>query len=375
MTLPPSQKALIALKEGEYTLTPSHPLPPHNPLPPSYILIRVTHVALNPCNWKMIDFSPAIGSVGGNDFSGRVVATGCSVHRWTTGDAVCGFLYGLDPHVGPGEWAGAFAEYVSVDEGLVMRVAETQLGMAEAACLGAGVVTAGMALRNLGIFVSEGVLSGEDGGIDSANGRVGKGRDLSYLLVYGGSTATGTMAIQLARLAGYTPIATCSPKNNSLVQSYGAIKTFDYHSASCGVAIRAYTKGKLALVLDCITSTDSMKICYAALGARGGRYMALEPPALRVHSARRDVQTDWVMALTVFGKPVDLKGPFGRDAVPGDYTWASRWYVLAERLVERGLLKPHPACIQEGGWDGILKGIEELRCGRVRGEKLVYCIS
>ncbi|KAE8330341.1 hypothetical protein BDV39DRAFT_202144 [Aspergillus sergii] len=266
----------------------------------------------------MNDFSPAIGTVGGNDFSGRVVAVGSAVHKWQIGDSICGFLYGLDPV--PGD--------------LFMRVVEDKVGMAEAACLGAGVVTAGMALRDLGISLTEGSMSLRDN--------------------------TGT--------SGYSPITTCSPGHNVLVQSYGAVKAFDY-------AIRAFTKGELSLILDCITSTESMKICYAAMSARGGRYVALEPPATRIQTARKDVQTGWVMALTIFGKPVDLKGPFARDAVPGDYEWAAKWYELAEKLVEGGLLRPHPAFARSGGWEDILEGIEELRCGLVRGKKLVYAVG
>ncbi|KAF5864550.1 hypothetical protein ETB97_007382 [Aspergillus alliaceus] len=116
MAIPECQSALTAVKEGQYTLNTTHRLPSHNPLPPSYVLIR-----------------PAAG----------VVALGSAVSKWQIGDSVCGFLYGLDPHVGEGEWAGAFAEYVSVPEDLVMRVVENKVSMAEAACLGAGVVTAG----------------------------------------------------------------------------------------------------------------------------------------------------------------------------------------------------------------------------------------
>jgi aspyridone synthetase trans-acting enoyl reductase len=201
MAFPEFQSALTAVKEGQYTLNTTHRLPPHNPLPPSYVLIRVSFVALNPCNWKMIDFSPAIGTVGGNDFSGRVVAIGSAMSMWQIGDSVCGFLYGLDPHVEEGEWAGAFAEYVSVPEDLVMRVVENKVSMAEAACLGAGVVTAGMALRDLGIPLTETAL-GDLALRDEASGSTGsrKGSTRPYILVYGGSTATGTMAIQLARL-------------------------------------------------------------------------------------------------------------------------------------------------------------------------------
>ncbi|CAG8895984.1 unnamed protein product [Penicillium egyptiacum] len=56
---------------------------------------------------------------------------------------------------------------------------------------------------------------------------------------------------------------------------------------------------------------------------------------------------------------MDLKGRFGRGAVPSDYKWAAQWYALAEKLVEECLLRPDPASVQPGGWEGILEGIEE----------------
>jgi aspyridone synthetase trans-acting enoyl reductase len=109
MAFPQFQSALTDIKEGQYTLNTTHHLPSHNSLPSSYVLIRISFVALNPCNWKMVDLSLAIGTVGGNDFSGQVVAIGSAVSKWQIEDSVCGFLHGLDPHTGWGEWAGAFA--------------------------------------------------------------------------------------------------------------------------------------------------------------------------------------------------------------------------------------------------------------------------
>ncbi|EJP61203.1 alcohol dehydrogenase [Beauveria bassiana ARSEF 2860] len=329
--LPSTQTALVALSECTYTIAQRHCLPKQPPLPQD-IIVRVTHVALNPCNWKMIDFSPAIGTVGGNDFSGEVVIVGSHVQRWNVGDAVCGFLYGLDPHAGKTGWAGAFAQYVSVDEGLVMRVSPS-LGNAQAACLGAGIVTAGMSLfRSLGL-PSIGVP------------------------------------------AGYLPLTTCSLSNFNLVKSFGAEKAFDYHSPSCGVAIRAFTKGKLQKALDCITDSSSMKICYTAIGPRGGQYTALEPPPEHIKQSRKDIRTDWVMALTIFGKAVDLKGPFERAAAPGDMEWARSWYMQADGLVASGILRPHPAKVTNGNWTDVIQGIDDLRNGKVRGVKLVYGIE
>jgi hypothetical protein len=44
-------------------------------------------------------------------------------------------------------------------------------------------------------------------------------------------------------------------------------------------------------------------------------------------------------------------------------------------LVSEGKIKAHPRIIEAGGLKGILKGIEELKTEKVRGEKLVYRIS
>jgi NADPH:quinone reductase-like Zn-dependent oxidoreductase len=42
------------------------------------------------------------------------------------------------------------------------------------------------------------------------------------ILIYGGSTATGSLAIQYAKLSGLTVVTTCSPKNFDYVKSLGA---------------------------------------------------------------------------------------------------------------------------------------------------------
>jgi NADPH:quinone reductase-like Zn-dependent oxidoreductase len=50
------------------------------------------------------------------------------------------------------------------------------------------------------------------------------------ILIYGGSTATGTIAIQLAKLSGLRVITTCSPKHFDLMKSLGADLVLDYVS-------------------------------------------------------------------------------------------------------------------------------------------------
>ena len=61
--------------------------------------------------------------------------------------------------------------------------------------------------------------------------------------------------------------------------------------------------------------------------------------------------------------------------VPEDYDLAKRFAVLAEDLLERKLIRPHPASVRDGGLEAIPTGIEDLREGRVSGEKLVYVLG
>lgn len=155
--------------------------------------------------------------------------------------------------------SGAFAEYASVHGDMVFKLPE---GMSFA-------VGAGMPLRiataALALFHSLGLPSEL---LDEDPKKRGEPFDV---LVYGGATSTGTMAIQLLKRCGLRVITTCSPKNFELVRGYGADDCVDYHSPTCGPDIRAMTGNALDYALDCVTNEGTMKICYQALGRCGGK--------------------------------------------------------------------------------------------------------
>ena len=92
---------------------------------------------------------------------------------------------------------GAFGEYCVVKEGLTFKVPE-QMSDEQAATVGVAVTTIASGLYNkLGTPMP-------------GSGKNGEGQ---WLLVYGGSTAMGSLAIQSAVLSGYKVVATCSPRN------------------------------------------------------------------------------------------------------------------------------------------------------------------
>jgi len=171
--------------------------------------------------------------------------------------------------------------------------------------------------------------------------------------------------------SGLKPIAVCSPRSFKLVKSYGAEEVFDYNSPDCASNIRSYTKNNLKYALDIITNIASMKLCYDAIGRRGGKYTGLE--LLPDHShLRKSVAPSWVMGISIFGKELELSGGYERPPNPGHRLFGKKWFATMQRLWDEGKIKPHPIRACEGGFEGVLKGVNVLRGGKVVGEKLVY---
>lgn len=107
------------------------------------------------------------------------------------------------------------------------------------------------------------------------------------------------------------------------------------------------------------------------MGPKGGTYVSLEPPSKTVAATRRNIRTDWVMMLAMFGKEVVMEGDFRTAADSAAYEFAQRWFCAAQKLLQEGLLVPHPVRVLPGGLDAVIGGVEEVKMGRVRGEKLV----
>lgn len=60
--------------------------------------------------------------------------------------------------------------------------------------------------------------------------RIGSPRRRETVLVWGGSSAVGSNAIQLATSAGYDVVTTCSGRNFDYVRGLGAVQAFDYNN-------------------------------------------------------------------------------------------------------------------------------------------------
>lgn len=173
-----TQVALVAGNGGQYRLSTAVEVPK---LKPGTMLCKVRAVALNPADWKMIEFSATQDSIGGNDFAGEVVRVGSGVKRFKEGDRIIGMTFGLNPS---DKLTGAFCRYALATEDLSCKIPPS-MTFEEASTLSVPVGTAGSALYQA---------------LDlPMPGSVRSYKTPSYVLVSGGASATGTIAIQLLK--------------------------------------------------------------------------------------------------------------------------------------------------------------------------------
>ncbi|KAI0911301.1 enoyl reductase [Ustulina deusta] len=375
--LPSSQRAFKVRGSGEAELVESCPLPDFEE---DEVLVRVRCVAINPVDVKVLDMAPHVGATIGCEFAGDVVRRGRGVKngRLRVGVAVFGCICGNNPNRPDN---GAFAEYVAVAGDLVYLL-PPHLSYQDGATLGAALPTVGMAVyKSWRLRLPYPASSADQAGSqlqDVGNASAEKPHAPSsgqHVLVYGGSTVSGAVAIQMLRKSGLIPVCTCSPRNFAMVKALGAQEAFDYRSPSCGADIRRFTGDKLAYALDCIADLVSMRTCYAAIGRAGGRYMGLNPIQPRAHT-RRDVKPDYILVYTMFGREVSWPRPFARPPRPKDRAFAEGWCQETQALVDMPAgIRPHPVDSGAEGWDGVMGGLDRMRKGDVSGIKLVYDLA
>jgi NADPH:quinone reductase-like Zn-dependent oxidoreductase len=343
-----TQKAVIVTQPKTAGLVTDRAIPT---LRDDYVLVKTVSVGLNPTDWKHIEYMSPAGVLVGCDYAGTVEAVGKDVKKsWKKGDRICGFAHGGNA-VQPED--GTFAEYIVVKGDLQMRIPD-HMSFQEAATLGVGINTVGQGLyQSLKLALPTEPT-----------------KDATPILIYGGSTATGTLAIQFAKLSGYKVLTTCSPRNFDLVRSLGADAVFDYKDPQSATEIRKQTNNNLKLVLDCISLGPSAEFCDNAISTEGGEYSSL----LSVKIERANVNDRFTLAYTVIGEAFQF-GNIPFPAKPEDFAHAEKFIPIAQSLLDQGKVKVHPPKVGKNGLQGVLEGLELLKTDKVSGEKLVYNVE
>lgn len=91
-------------------------------------------------------------------------------------------------------------------------------------------------------------------------------------------------------------------------------------------------------------------------------------------SPREDIECIRTLVYTIFGESF-VSGPLKVPANLEDFQWAKKFMTLTEKLLVEGKLLPHKVTLREGGLEGALQGLDDLKNNRVSGEKLVYKVA
>jgi NADPH:quinone reductase-like Zn-dependent oxidoreductase len=196
-------------------------LPPNDELGDHKVLVKVQAWAINPCDYMLQDRNMVhYPIILGCDVAGiveAVVPGSSAASHFRIGDRVFGFTAN-----------NGFQDYVALEYKLMTKIPDD---MAYRDAVGFGLCSATSALFLFGKHY----LHLDYPKLDLLkNGK--------SLLVWGGSSAVGSNAIQLATAAGYDVITTCSKKNFDYVKGLGAVQAFDYRDAD--------TMEKIAAELD-----------------------------------------------------------------------------------------------------------------------------
>jgi NADPH:quinone reductase-like Zn-dependent oxidoreductase len=163
------------------------------------------------------------------------------------------------------------------------------------------------------------------------------------------------------------------------VRSLGADAVFDYNSPTAVADIRAHTSNKLYYIWDTIGTSSSYDFGAAILkdvvppSSQIIHYGTILPPP-KAGTFSNDVKVTFTLGYSVQGEAFEL-GPTKFKAKPEDYEFMVKWLKIAQGLLEEGKWKPHRQEVREGGLEGVLKGLEDMKGGNVSGVKLVYRIA
>ncbi|KAF2165493.1 hypothetical protein M409DRAFT_24346 [Zasmidium cellare ATCC 36951] len=344
MGLPSTMKAIKIVETGKAEIQDS-PLPK---LRDGTLLVKNSCVALNPTDWKHIDWMPTPGATVGCDFAGVVVEVGPNAGtRFKKGDRIAGVVHGANTLRHD---SGCFGEYTVANPKGSFKIPDNVTDE-EAAGMGVATATIGLCLYQKLALPMPGSIPAE-----------------YPILIYGGSSAMASVAIQYAKLSGAKVITTCSARNFDFVKSLGADEIFDYNDPDVGKKIREVTNDKLYHVMDCI-GDGGAKICLDSLSSSGGQIATINSRAIY---DRDDIRLKKVIAYSANGEPWRMAGN-DFPATKEETDLANLYFRLNEKLMGEGKVKAHPPKTGQG-LEGVLQGLDEMRQGKVSGVKLTYKI-
>ncbi|OOQ85968.1 oxidoreductase, zinc-binding dehydrogenase family [Penicillium brasilianum] len=364
-----ARQSVLLLKgvREQYTLVNDHTIPAI--LNPGEILVKVLAIGLNPIDWKAPAFNfgiPSLPWINGRDLAGLVLKVPGENSRVRVGDIV------LVPSTDYRDIRkAAFQEYAIATDFNAARI-PSSTSIHASASLGVAFVASVLALGvSFGLDFSVLLQSPgpnlpqiinrldrndipadiQDECFTSESERPQRG---DWIAIWGASTTTGLVTLQLAKLAGLRVICVAdAARHGAKLLELGADLIVDRHDTERAVEIiRGVTGGKLRYAID-IVGKDTAALLEKTLDPSGHSHLLgltglpkERNPGIRYH--------------TVPIKLFHTAPTVGESMV--------RWL---EDLLESKTLTLPEIVRAEGGLEGINAALDLLRSGSVSGKRIV----
>ncbi|CEL08174.1 hypothetical protein ASPCAL11326 [Aspergillus calidoustus] len=381
-----TQRALLLhAAQQPYALVTDHAIP--TLLHKDEILIKVTAIGLNPIDWKGPAFNfgiPSLPWVNGRDLAGVIVqapeTTGSSsTSRLRKGDLV------LVPSTDYRDIRkAAFQEYAVATHFNAARIPATSCAHA-AASVGVAFVAAILALGVSfgvdfrGIQQCPGpnlveVLGKVEPGTIPADVRdecfasreeIERPKAGDWIAIWGASTTTGLLTLQVARLAGLKTICVADiARHGAKLHAAGADILIDRHDTSRALEImRGVTGNNLRYAID-IVGRETSTLLQSALNPE------IRPDGSHAH----------LLGLTGLPKGEERDERVVYHTVPIKLFHSSpevgeAMVLWLEALLESGTLELPEIVRAEGGLEGVNGALEVLRRGEASGKRIVLSLE
>jgi len=223
-----------------------------------HVLVKVFAASVNPVD-KLVTHGYMSGSgwtqsfpfTVGYDFAGVVEAVGEEVSNVASGDEVFASNWGQGKHNDDGVdtfVGGAFGEYILIPAHKLSKK-PVDLSFESAAAIGIVGTTAYEALFEVGQITNQ-----------------------SRVLILGGSSAVGSLAVQIAKLVGAYVATTASSRSIDFVKNLGADEIINYNTQQWYEIV-----SDIDLVFDCVGEANALEntLKYDQAVKRNGRFVSI----------------------------------------------------------------------------------------------------
>lgn len=334
------------------------------------LLIKSVAFAANPTDWKHLEFGLAQkNAIVGNDVSGYVEKVGPHTPGFEKGDIVSTTVRGS-----VSKTQGTFGEYVVANAVGTLKYDKSTFKSDKVLSEGenksdlintfeAAAATT-LSLGTVGLSFSHHLKLQDD---KSNNGK--------YILIWSGATASGVMAIQVAKkIYGLKVITTASPKNHQFLKSLGADFTFDYSDPNVVEKIKQAGEGRISYGLDTISSRETFQAVYDATegseDVRLDNLLFLTESDLKLKPGRPSVPCGGTLLYVIDGKDHS----FGPTVIKTSKELLADFTNFWTKLVPPHLseLKSHNLLVLKPGLESANEAFELLKNNKVSAAKVVW---